>query len=74
MQGNGEGGAGERRCAVASDRESSHDMEDDLSSQGGSKATPTGVHIPWHGHGYLRPGRPGEVRNPSELSSIFEAK
>jgi hypothetical protein len=46
-------------------------MGDDLSFQGGSKATPTGVHIPSHGHGYLRPVRPGEVRNPTGKGGLW---
>jgi hypothetical protein len=26
---------------------------------------PAGVHVPSHGHGYLKPVQPGEVRNPT---------
>jgi hypothetical protein len=46
-------------------------MIEDLSSQGGSKAASTGVHIPSHGHGYLKPVQPGEVRNPSGKGGLW---
>jgi hypothetical protein len=46
-------------------------MSEDLSSQGGSKDLPAGVHVPSHGHGYLRPVRPGEVRNPTGKGGLW---
>jgi hypothetical protein len=46
-------------------------MIEDLSSQGGSKDPPSGVHVPSHGHGYLKPIRPGEVRNPTGKGGLW---
>ena len=49
----------------------SANVSDDISSQDGSKDTPAGVHIPSHGRGYLRPVRPGEVRNPTGKGGLW---
>jgi hypothetical protein len=46
-------------------------MNNHLSSQGGSKALPAGVHIPSHGHGFLRPVQPGEIRNPTGKGGLW---
>jgi hypothetical protein len=46
-------------------------MSEDLSSKGGSKAARNGVHIPSHGHGYLKPVQPGEVRNPTGKGGLW---
>lgn len=41
------------------------------SSRHGSKVAPVGVHVPSHDHGYLRPVRPGEVRNPTGKGGLW---
>src|SRR5580658_7280870 len=49
----------------------SANVSDDLSPQGGSKDLPAVLHVPSHGHGYLRPVRPGEVRNPTGKGGLW---
>jgi hypothetical protein len=71
MQPSSGGGIIGERYSVADGKKWSHGMSEDLSSQGGSKALPAGAHVPSHGHGYLRPVQPGEVRNPSGKGGLW---
>jgi hypothetical protein len=59
------------QCGTIAREVQEHDMSNDISSHEGSKGMPAVLHVPSHGHGYLRPVRPGEVRNPTGKGGLW---